>query len=135
MDIEYCEKICPVYVGCTCKPGGDSCVERLIRTTNAQIERYKKTESRLKHLLESEYIVQFDKLDPKTQKYARDIKEADAPLRPLPAPDPVKTQPVYFICDRRKCDVCNGDCNRTTDIRHAENFVINMFGALEEKER
>lgn len=32
---------------------------------------------RLRHLLESEYIRSFDEVDPSTQEYKRDIREAD----------------------------------------------------------
>lgn len=32
---------------------------------------------RLRHLLESEYIRSFDEVDPRTQEYKRDIREAD----------------------------------------------------------
>lgn len=32
---------------------------------------------RLRHLLESEYIRSFDEIDPRTQEYKRDIREAD----------------------------------------------------------
>lgn len=69
---------------------------------------------RLKHLLESDYISQFDQVDPNTKEYIRNIKEAD--------------WKVMYLCDQQKsCNVhCKKDhyCKRTSDISHAKNFRI-----------
>ncbi len=67
---------------------------------------------RLKHLLESDYISQFDQVDPNTKEYIRNIKEAD--------------WKVAYLCDQQKSckDKCakNNHCKRTCDISHAKNF-------------
>lgn len=43
---------------------------------------------------------------------------------------------IAFICDRRACDTCSyPNCKHTTDIKHAENFVLTKIGNYEEKER
>lgn len=43
---------------------------------------------------------------------------------------------IGFICDRRACDTCSyPNCKYTTDIKHAENFVLTKIGNYEEKER
>lgn len=69
---------------------------------------------RLRHLLESDYISQFDRVDPHTKEYIHDIREAD--------------RSVVYLCDKEKpCKVhCEKDyhCKRTTDISHAKNFRI-----------
>lgn len=69
---------------------------------------------RLKHLLESDYISQFDQVDPNTQEYIRDIREAD--------------RKVMYLCDQKKpCKKhCEKDhlCKRTSDIFHAKNFRL-----------
>ena len=69
---------------------------------------------RLKHLLESDFISQFDQVDPNTKEYVRDIKEAD--------------WKVAYLCDQEKsCNVkCSKDhhCKRTCDISHAKNFRL-----------
>lgn len=126
MEFTNCDR-CPLSSGCELQQGGERCVEKLVRMLRVEMEEKGVTERRLKHLLQSAYIAQFDKLNPKTQEYERDIKEADAPLW-----KPGKT---LYICDRRACGVCNGVCKRTTDYRHAENFVITQSGDMEEKER
>lgn len=69
---------------------------------------------RLKHLLESDFISQFDKVDPNTNEYIRNIKEAD--------------WKVAYLCDQNKsCNYkCAKDhhCKRTCDISHAKNFRL-----------
>jgi hypothetical protein len=69
---------------------------------------------RLKHLLESDFISQFDQVDPNTKEYVRDIKEAD--------------WKVAYLCDQEKpCkEHCEKDhlCKRTCDISHAKNFRL-----------
>ena len=69
---------------------------------------------RLNHLLESNYISQFDQVDPNTQEYIRDIREAD--------------RRVVYLCDKEKpCKKhCEKDhlCKRTSDISHAKNFKL-----------
>lgn len=69
---------------------------------------------RLKHLLESDYISQFDQVNPNTQEYIRDIREAD--------------RKVMYLCDQEKpCkEHCEKDhlCKRTSDISHAKNFRL-----------
>ena len=69
---------------------------------------------RLKHLLVSDYISQFDQVDPNTQEYIRDIREAD--------------RKVMYLCDQEKpCkEHCEKDhlCKRTSDISHAKNFRL-----------
>lgn len=67
---------------------------------------------RLRHLLESDYISQFDQVDPNTHEYIRNIKEAD--------------WKVTYLCDQEKpckrhCEK-NHLCKRTFDISHAKNF-------------
>ena len=67
---------------------------------------------RLKHLLESDYISQFDQVDPNTQEYIRNIREAD--------------WKVMYLCDQEKpckerCEKYH-HCKRTSDISHAKNF-------------
>ncbi len=69
---------------------------------------------RLKHLLESNYISQFDQIDPNTKEYIRNIREAD--------------WRVMYLCDQEKpCkENCkkNHHCKRTSDISHAKNFKL-----------
>ena len=36
-----------------------------------------------------------------------------------------KTPVISYICDRKKCEVCNEDCHHTLDINHAANFKFN----------
>lgn len=31
---------------------------------------------------------------------------------------------VFYICNGKKCEQCVGDCQHTTDIRFAKNFII-----------
>lgn len=133
MEFTNCDR-CPLSSGCELQQGGERCVEKLVRMLRVEMEEKGVIERRLKHLLQSEYIARFDKVNPETHEYERNINAADIVLKLTTAPAEGKTIPVYFICDKRKCDVCGGDCKRTTDFRHAENFVINAFGALEEKE-
>lgn len=33
------------------------------------------------------------------------------------------TAMVFYICDREKCEHCNGDCHHTTDRLHARDQV------------
>lgn len=35
---------------------------------------------------------------------------------------------VLYICDRRRCDTCNPECNHTDDVRHAKNFEVQPCG-------
>lgn len=69
---------------------------------------------RFRHLLESNYISQFDQVDPNTKEYIRDIREAD--------------RRVMYLCDQEK--PCKEDCKkyhhckRTSDISHAKNFKL-----------
>lgn len=69
---------------------------------------------RLKHLLESNYISQFDQVDPNTHEYIRNIRDAD--------------WKVMYLCDQEKpCkEHCEKDhhCKRTSDISHAKNFRL-----------
>ena len=71
---------------------------------------------RLKHLLESDFISQFDQVDPNTKEYIRNIKEADLK--------------VMNLCKQNKsCNVhCKSKkdhyCKRTSDISHAKNFRL-----------
>lgn len=69
---------------------------------------------RLKHLLESDYISQFDRVDPHTKEYIHDIREAD--------------RKVMYLCDKEKpckehCEKYH-HCKRTSDISHAKNFRL-----------
>ena len=125
MEFTNCDR-CPMSSGCELQPGGERCIDKLVRMLRVEMEEKGVVERRLKHLLQSKYISQFDKVNPETHEYERDIKEANAPE---------KTQPVLYICDRRKCDVCHGNCKLTADFRHAENFEISPMGVLTEKER
>lgn len=69
---------------------------------------------RLRHLLESNYISQFDQVDPNTKEYIRNIREAD--------------WRAMYLCDQEK--PCKEDCKkyhhckRTSDISHAKNFKL-----------
>lgn len=67
---------------------------------------------RLKHLLESKYISEFDKVDPVTKEYIKDIRSAD--------------RSVMYLCNREKpCkEHCRdlGHCKHTSDILYAKNF-------------
>lgn len=67
---------------------------------------------RLRHLLESDYISQFDRVNPQTQEYIHDIRTAGSR--------------VMYLCDQEKpCKIhCEKDhhCKRTSDISHAKNF-------------
>lgn len=125
MEFTNCDR-CPISSGCKLQPGGERCVDKLVRMLRCEMEEKGVVERRLKHLLQSKYILQFDKVNPETHEYERDIKEADTGFN---------RQPVLYICDRRKCDVCNGECKLTADFRHAENFEISPMGILTEKER
>lgn len=43
------------------------------------------------------------------------------------------TPKVMYLCDHRACNRCsNGECNHTTDIRHAKNFK-NVAGVFYER--
>ena len=46
-----------------------------------------------------------------------------------------KSVGMYFICDRRACDVCDPECNLTTDITHAENWRRDSEGDWVEVEK
>lgn len=124
MEFTNCDR-CPISSGCKLQPGGESCVDKLVRMLRVEMEEKGVIERRLKHLLQSKYIAQFDKVNTETHEYERDIREADIALN---------RQPVLYICDRRKCDTCRVDCRLTEDFRHAENLVINPMGLLVEKE-
>ena len=67
---------------------------------------------RLKHLLESKYIAEFDKVDPITKEYIKDIRLAD--------------RSVMYLCNREKpCKESCRDldhCKHTSDILYAKNF-------------
>ena len=42
---------------------------------------------------------------------------------------------ALFICDRQKCKTCSfPECRYTTDISHAESFMINEIGMYKEVE-
>jgi hypothetical protein len=43
------------------------------------------------------------------------------------------TGKVLYKCDHRACERCNGECDHTTDIRHAKNFEVIADGTLAEK--
>lgn len=49
------------------------------------------------------------------RKVAEAIKEIGEPFTVI--------RPILFQCDRRACKKCYPDCNYTTDIKHAKNFV------------
>lgn len=34
---------------------------------------------------------------------------------------------IFYICDRKACEVCNDICHHTTDITHAKNFIKNTI--------
>ena len=53
---------------------------------------------RLRHLLESEYIRSFDEVDPRTQEYKRDIREADKGR--------AATDPAPYCRYRTPCGLC-----------------------------
>lgn len=41
---------------------------------------------------------------------------------------------ILYYCDRRKCKICNSNCEYTTDITHAKNFELDASGAYIEGE-
>lgn len=78
-------------------------------------------ERRLKHLLQSDFIRSFDKVDIHTKEYKRDIREADAK--------------ILYLCDGEKCGPDHDclECKHTKDINHARNFKRDVTGAFWEK--
>ena len=48
----------------------------------ADCPEIKALERRLRHLLESEFVRQFDEVDPRTHEYIRDIRDADGMTEP-----------------------------------------------------
>lgn len=44
------------------------------------------------------------------------------------------TSRVYYLCDRKACDLCGNNCEHTSDIKHAVNFKKNESGDFFEKE-
>lgn len=88
---------------------------------------------RLKHLLESDYISSFDKVDPVSGEYKRDITEADAENNRM-----CIKHDVLYECDHRACSDkknCNCEmCGFTSDITHAKNFEL-RYGVWVEKRK
>jgi len=77
-------------------------------------------ESRLKHLLQSDFIRSFDAINYKTGKYKRDITEADK----ITGTDPK----IFYLCDGEKCKNCSSDiCKHTGDMTHAKNFQYDGY--------
>lgn len=69
-------------------------------------------EKRLKHLLQSEFIATFDRVNVNTKEYVRDIRDADD----------IGLRMITFKCDRKRCPDCSSYCHHTFDIKHAKNF-------------
>ena len=40
---------------------------------------------------------------------------------------------IFYLCDRRACEKCSGECKHTEDVRHAVNFEM-QGDAMEEVE-
>ena len=80
-------------------------------------------ERRLKHLLQSDFIASFDRVDPNTKEYIRDIRDADMLAGSI----------ILFKCDGERCRNCHPDCKGTTNIRHAMNFKETHSGVYEEQ--
>lgn len=129
--------------------------EALQNVINARDNEIKALNARLSHLLESDYISQFDEVDPKTREYAKPIREADANIATLkeaidelyklnadlierahrPEPAPPECPKVFYVCDRRACGKCDPDCKYTSDITHAVNFELDNADMLEKIRR
>lgn len=128
--------------------------ECLQNTINARDNEIKALNARLAHLLESDYIKQFDRVDPETREYAKPIREADANIATLkeavdelyklnadlierihrePEPAQPERPKVFYVCDRRACERCDPECIYTSDIRHAENFELKNDTMIERK--
>ena len=109
-----------------------------------ELERERNTlKARLEHLLLSNTVSRYDALN-HCGGYVLDIGGLDkeneeriallAEVKELrawcdninmPAPDPVPVVPeVFYICDRRACEVCTFECKYTGDIRHAKHFEL-----------
>ena len=56
---------------------GDLTITKLLEELEAKDKVIESLTNRIKHLLESEYIADFDKKDPITGEYVRDIADAD----------------------------------------------------------
>lgn len=42
---------------------------------------------------------------------------------------------ILYTCDKRACDICNPECQGTTDVRHAKNFELRVDTYLEKNWR
>lgn len=127
--------------------------EALQNVINARDNEIKALNARLSHLLESDYIKQFDMVDPKTREYAKPIREADEIVQALQEtvdglykkvddlirartePAPPEHPKVFYVCDRRACEKCDPDCKYTSDITHAVNFELDNADMLEKIRR
>lgn len=95
----------------------DACVN-LLKAHQQIKEENEELKKRLGHLLRSEYIRSFDRKNPITGEYERDIRDAGKDN---------EEQEVYFVCDRRKCEKCSENCHHTKDVRHAKNFTLSSL--------
>lgn len=43
-----------------------------------------------------------------------------------------KAGKIYYVCDRRKCNLCSSLCRFTDDINHAKNFEKDEIGNFAE---
>lgn len=34
---------------------------------------------------------------------------------------------IFYICDRKACEGCDGICQHTSDITHAKNFIKSII--------
>lgn len=76
-------------------------------------------ESRLRHLLQSEFIRTFDAK--RGGQYVKNIEELDTTITILN--DKQMQQEILYLCDGKKCpNCCERECEITADIRHAKNF-------------
>lgn len=113
-------------------------LEKLVEE-RADLERERNIlKARLEHLLLSDTISKYDAknccggyvldiggLDKELEERAA-LRAEVATLRgirdsvnvAMPAPE------VFYICDRRACEVCNFECKYTEDIRHAKHFEL-----------
>lgn len=80
-------------------------------------------EKRLKHLLQSNFIASFDRVNVNTKEYIRDIRDADD----------ITLSTIIFECDRTKCPDCSPHCHQTRNIKYAKNFKEVFPNVYEER--
>lgn len=112
-------------------------VDRYATEAYAHVREKNALFDRLSHLLQSEVIRAYDEKHASTDSYIIDIKELDKHVRRLEefeqgvrdaAADQEADVSVVYICDRKKCALCNSACMHTTDFRHA--LRVDGYGSL-----